>query len=37
MRDSYQWESLKDGTVVDVGGGSGHVSMALAKVSLSPR
>ncbi|RYP60585.1 hypothetical protein DL770_009961 [Monosporascus sp. CRB-9-2] len=29
-RDFFPWESLK-GTVVDVGGGSGHISMALAR------
>ncbi|RYC65176.1 hypothetical protein CHU98_g1043 [Xylaria longipes] len=29
LRDCFPWNDL-DGTVVDVGGGSGHVSMALA-------
>lgn len=32
LRDSYDWNALK-GTVVDVGGGSGHVSVSLAQVS----
>lgn len=32
LRDSYPWAGLKDGTVVDIGGGSGHISIALAKV-----
>ena len=31
LRDNYPWADLK-GTVVDIGGGSGHVSMELAKV-----
>lgn len=31
LRHWFPWESL-EGTVVDVGGGSGHVSIALAKV-----
>lgn len=30
-RNLFPWETLK-GTVVDVGGGSGHISMALARV-----
>ncbi|KAI8623622.1 O-methyltransferase [Xylariaceae sp. FL1651] len=30
LRDYFPWNSLK-GTVVDVGGGSGHVSIALAR------
>ncbi|VUC28458.1 unnamed protein product [Clonostachys rosea] len=30
LRDSYDWNTLK-GTVVDVGGGSGHVSVSLAQ------
>jgi hypothetical protein len=34
MRDAFRWESLGNGTVVDIGGGSGHISMALAKVRL---
>ncbi|KAL3485019.1 hypothetical protein BJX62DRAFT_243350 [Aspergillus germanicus] len=33
--DEFPWDTL-EGTVVDVGGGSGHVSMELAKV-LAPR
>lgn len=32
LRDCFPWNDL-DGTVVDVGGGSGHVSMMLAGVS----
>ena len=31
LRDYFPWESLK-GTVVDIGGGSGHISIALARV-----
>jgi hypothetical protein len=31
IKGEYPWEQLR-GTVLDVGGGSGHVSMALAKV-----
>ena len=34
LRDSYPWADLK-GTVVDVGGGSGHTSIELARVSLN--
>lgn len=32
LRDEYPWDSLGISTVVDVGGGSGHVSMSLARV-----
>lgn len=32
LRDEYPWGSLGNATVVDVGGGSGHVSMSLARV-----
>lgn len=32
LRDCFPWGSLK-GKVVDVGGGSGHISIALARVS----
>ncbi|KAI1211540.1 S-adenosyl-L-methionine-dependent methyltransferase [Annulohypoxylon truncatum] len=31
LRDCFSWGELK-GTVVDVGGGSGHISMSLARV-----
>lgn len=31
VTDSYDWASLGDAQVVDVGGSSGHVSLALAK------
>ncbi|KAI4221808.1 MAG: hypothetical protein L6R36_006626 [Xanthoria steineri] len=31
LRDNYPWAKLK-GTVVDIGGGSGHVSIELAKL-----
>lgn len=33
LRDSFSWESLGNGKVVDVGGGSGHISAGLARVS----
>ena len=32
LRDNYPWADLK-GTIVDIGGGSGHVSIELARVS----
>ena len=32
LRDKYPWADLK-GTIVDIGGGSGHVSIELARVS----
>ena len=32
LRDEYPWDSLGISTVVDVGGGSGHVSISLARV-----
>lgn len=32
LRGSYPWEQFQGGTVVDVGGGTGHVSRFLAKV-----
>jgi hypothetical protein len=32
--DGYPWAELQ-GTVVDMGGGSGHVSVELAEVRLS--
>lgn len=32
LRYDFPWDQLQD-TVVDVGGGSGHVSMSLAQVS----
>ncbi|KAI8945338.1 putative O-methyltransferase [Xylaria longipes] len=31
LRDNFAWASLGDGTVVDVGGGSGHISIKLAR------
>lgn len=33
LRDLYDWESLGDGLVVDVGGADGAVSLLLAEVS----
>lgn len=30
---SFPWASIGEGTVVDIGGGSGHVSLAIGKVS----
>jgi hypothetical protein len=35
LRDMYDWQSVGDGTVVDVGGADGSVSLILAKVSCS--
>lgn len=32
LRDNYPWADLQ-GTVVDIGGGSGHVSIEMARVS----
>lgn len=32
LRDNFPWASLQ-GTVVDIGGGSGHVAILLAQVS----
>lgn len=34
LRDKFDWPSFGKGKVVDVGGGSGHVSIALARVSF---
>lgn len=34
LRDKFDWPSLRNGKVVDIGGGSGHVSIELARVSL---
>jgi hypothetical protein len=31
LRDEYPWGSLAAGSVVDVGGGSGHISISLAR------
>ncbi|KAI0442184.1 O-methyltransferase-domain-containing protein [Xylaria telfairii] len=31
LHTSYPWESLKDGRVVDIGGGNGHISFGLAQ------
>lgn len=33
LRDNFPWADLK-GTVVDIGGGSGHVAIILARVSI---
>lgn len=36
LSNEYDWASLPKGKIVDVGGGSGHVSRSLAEVrSLS--
>lgn len=32
LRDGYPWQSLKNGKVVDIGGGTGHISIGLARV-----
>ncbi|PVH96271.1 putative O-methyltransferase [Periconia macrospinosa] len=37
LRDTFPWESLKDGKIVDVGGGSGHISIGLARQFKSLR
>ncbi|KAI1127775.1 O-methyltransferase-domain-containing protein [Nemania abortiva] len=31
LHTSFPWASLKDGTVVDIGGGNGHISIGLAQ------
>ncbi|KAH7136181.1 S-adenosyl-L-methionine-dependent methyltransferase [Dendryphion nanum] len=31
LRDAFPWETLGSGKVVDIGGGSGHISIALAQ------
>lgn len=33
LENGYAWGDLKDKKLVDIGGGSGHVSIALARVS----
>jgi hypothetical protein len=33
LKESYAWENIKEGGLVDIGGGRGHVSIALARVS----
>lgn len=35
LRDGFPWASLGSGKVVDIGGGSGHISNELARVSFS--
>lgn len=32
VRDEFPWDTIGDGTLVDVGGGSGHIAISLAKV-----
>ena len=32
LRDQYPWKRFNKGKIVDVGGGSGHVSINMAKV-----
>jgi 2-polyprenyl-3-methyl-5-hydroxy-6-metoxy-1,4-benzoquinol methylase len=34
LRDGFPWASLGSGKVVDIGGGSGHISNELARVSF---
>lgn len=36
LRDGYPWQNFGKGKIVDVGGGSGHVSIYLAKVCTAP-
>jgi hypothetical protein len=33
LKDSYAWGELKDRRLIDIGGGRGHVTIALARVS----
>lgn len=33
LKESYAWENINEGGLVDIGGGRGHVSIALARVS----
>jgi methylase of polypeptide subunit release factors len=33
LHEEFEWNSVPAGTVVDVGGGSGSVSLSLAKAS----
>ena len=35
LEDGYPWSKLGEKKVVDVGGGSGHVSIALAQVNIA--
>lgn len=37
LHNGYPWESLEGGTVVDIGGGNGHISIGLARVSVECR
>lgn len=32
LRNGFDWESLQNKKVVDIGGGNGHISIDLAKV-----
>jgi len=32
LHNSFPWASIKAGKVVDIGGGSGHISIGLAQV-----
>jgi 16S rRNA G1207 methylase RsmC len=34
LRNNFDWGSLANTKVVDVGGGNGHVSLDLARVSI---
>ena len=34
LRDGFPWGNIRNKTVVDVGGGSGHIAMYLAAVSI---
>lgn len=33
LRDGFPWDTIKTGKVIDMGGGSGHISVALLNVS----
>lgn len=33
LKESYPWDKIESGKIIDVGGGSGHMSVSLARVS----
>ena len=34
LQQGFPWDSLANTKIVDIGGGSGHISIALARVSV---